>query len=397
MDAQETWTLTDTAARLWVESFRTDAAACRTEGDWSVVKQTLRGGLSDGVDLIQVDNGELSFSVLPTRGMGIWRGAFHGLPIGWSSPVRGPVHPALVDLQDRGGLGFLTGFDEAIVRCGLDSTGAPGPDVVPNNMGVPTQVDLTLHGRIANLPASRVDVALVDGNPPELVVTGTVYETGLFYPGFRLVSRVSTPLGSNRLKIVDQVTNLRGVPAEMELLYHCNFGPPFLEEGAKLVTAARQVAPRDARAVEGIDTYETYLGPTSGYVEQAYWYELLGDSDGATVAMLRNAAGDRGVAVRFNLGELPAFAQWKNTAAESDGFVTGLEPATDYPNAKSFEREQGRVVKMEPGSPYTTNLTLEVYDSHAGVSGVEHEIARLQEQSERLVHRQPLPLYSPAG
>ncbi len=391
------WILMDAAARLWVEDFHLDAATCGMEGNWSVTKRTLRGGMSDGVDLIEVDNGELSFIVLPTRGMGIWKGTYRGLSIGWDSPVRGPVHPSLVDLQDRGGLGFLTGFDEAIVRCGLDSMGAPGPDVVPNNMGVPTQVDLTLHGRIANLPASQVEVAIQDGDPPELVVTGTVYETGLFYPGFRLVARVSTPLGANRLHITDQVTNLRGVAAEMELLYHCNFGRPFLEAGARLVTAARLVAPRDARAVEGIDTCDTYLDPTPGYVEQAYWYRLLGDDAGRTVAMLRNAAGDRGVALRFNLNELPAFAQWKNTAAISDGYVTGLEPATDYPNAKSFERDKGRLLRMEPGGVYTTHLDLEVHEDRAGVTGVEAEIARLQQQAERQVHREPVPEYSPGA
>ncbi|MBT4503969.1 MAG: DUF4432 family protein, partial [Gemmatimonadetes bacterium] len=131
-----------------------------------------------------------------------------------------------------------------MARCGLDSTGAPGTDVVPNNMGEPTEVELTLHGKVGNLPASRVEVQVIaddtsDGEMPELVVIGEVYETGLFCPAYKLVSKVSTKVGSNGMAIVDEVTNLRGVEAEMELLYHCNFGPPFLDEGAKLVTAAR--------------------------------------------------------------------------------------------------------------------------------------------------------------
>jgi len=229
---------------------------------------------------------------------------------------------------------------------------------------------------------------------PMLQVVGTVYESGLFYPGYRLVSRVSTPVGSNRLTIVDQITNLRGVPAEMELLYHCNFGPPFLEEGAKLVTAAREVAPRDARAVEGMAAYETYLKPTPGYVEQVYWYDLLADATGGTTVMLRNAAKDRGLALRFNKKQLPAFTQWKNTAGLSDGYVTGLEPATDYPNAKPFERERGRVVQMGPGASYTAELTLEVHDTEAAVHAVEQEIARLQAQAVRVVHPRPVPAYS---
>ena len=45
--------------------------------------------------------------------------------VGWQSPVDGPVHPQFVPLADPSGLGFLDGFDELIVRCGLESNGAP--------------------------------------------------------------------------------------------------------------------------------------------------------------------------------------------------------------------------------------------------------------------------------
>ena len=133
------WVLTDVEARVWVDSFSLLAGDVGLGSGWSIRKQTLRGGLSDGVDLIEIDNGQLSISLLPTRGMGIWRASYHGLPIGWKSPARGPVHPQYVNLQERGGLGWLAGFDEAIVRCGLDNTGAPGTDIVPNNMGVPSE------------------------------------------------------------------------------------------------------------------------------------------------------------------------------------------------------------------------------------------------------------------
>ena len=125
-----------------------------------------------------------------------------------------------------------------------------------------------------------------------------------------------------------------------------------------------------------------------------YWYDLLADGQGQTVTMLRNAAADRGLVLRFNKNELPAFTQWKNTAAESDGYVTGMEPATDYPNAKPFERGQGRVVQMDPGSSYGVTLTLEAHDTATGVGAVRSEISALQQQAERKVHRAPISRYS---
>ena len=395
----KSWVLTDAGQDTRLETFELGPEQVGgAAGDgWSIRKRTLRAGPGAGVDLIEVDNGALAFTILPTRGMGIWKGTFKGLDIGWNSPVRGPVHPSLVDLQDRGGLGWLAGFDEAIVRCGLDSTGAPGPDVVPNNMGVPMQVDLTLHGKIANIPAWRVEIQVVPGDPAELVIIGEVHEAGLFCPQYRLVAKVSTKVGSNALLIEDEITNMKGIAAEMELLYHCNFGAPFLEAGSRLEVAAAEVAPRDMRAVEGLGAYEEYVGPTSGYIEQVYWYDLLAKEDGATLAMLRNMAADKALVLRFNKNELPAFTQWKNTASEADGYVTGLEPATDYPNAKSFEREQKRLVNLGPGESHRVRMSLEVLDSGEQVQDVQKEIASLQEGNERLVHSAPIGKYTDLG
>jgi hypothetical protein len=386
--------LTDSGNGTWVESFEVSAKQLGRAGDWYVRKRTLHGGLSDGVDVIEVNNGRLSFSVVPTRGMGVWRGLHGTLPIAWCSPVKGPVNPAFINEHERGGLGWLRGFDEVVVRCGLESNGAPCSDVIVNNMGQRTEVPVTLHGRIANAPASYVEVQVSDGDRPEIAVVGRVEESGLFLPRLRLTARISTVAGANGFTIDDEVTNLRGVEDEMELLYHCNFGPPFLEAGSVLEVPARMVAPRDARAAEDIETCDTYRGPTAGYVEQCYWYEPLGDDAGDTCAMLRNATGNAAVVVRFNRNELPCFTQWKNTASVEDGYVTGLEPATNYPNAKPFERSQGRVVQLPAGGSYRARVVLEVLDSVEQVTDVHKQIEALQTRAERVVHPEPRPGYS---
>src|SRR3954467_4309981 len=105
-----TFTLTDTAHDLWAENFtlRAHDLGLAPPSPWSVTKRTLRGGRRDGVDLIEVDNGAFAFSVVPTRGMGLWRGRYKGLAVAWESPVTdGPVNPAFVNLMDWGGLGWL--------------------------------------------------------------------------------------------------------------------------------------------------------------------------------------------------------------------------------------------------------------------------------------------------
>src|SRR4051812_22885520 len=96
--------------------------ACR------ISKKILSGGRSDGVELIEVDNGCLKLALLPQRGMGIWKAWLDGIEFGWSSPVHGPVHPAWVPLFDPDGRGWQEGFDELLCRCGLVSNGAPDFD-----------------------------------------------------------------------------------------------------------------------------------------------------------------------------------------------------------------------------------------------------------------------------
>ncbi len=392
MPAANTWVLTDCERNIYVESIFLGHEELAVP-DCTVSKRTLRGGLRDGVDIIEVNNGALSFSVLPTRGMGIWRGEYRGAALGWNAPISGPVHPKFVNLHDRGGLGWLYGFDEWICRCGLDSNGSPGEDVVLDNNGNPARVQLTLHGKIANLPAHFVEIRSepADGS---VSIVGHVDESALFCPGLRMKSTVTTWPLSNRLRITDEIVNLKGTVSELEVLYHCNFGQPFLGKGSRLLAPVREAAPRDPRAAEGVDEIDTYLGPTPGYIEQVYFYELHAGDDARSLVALENARGDQAAVLRFDTRQLPYFTQWKNTVAASDGYVTGLEPGTNFPNLKTVERERGRVHRLAPGASRTCALEIEVHVGADDVRRVRDKIAGLQRRGAPVVHRSPHAKFS---
>ncbi len=364
---------------------------------WSIKHQRLEGGVSDGVDLIELDNGALSVSIVPTRGMGLWKGRYRGIPLGWESPVRQVVNPAFVDLNDRGGLGWLSGFNEWLCRCGLSFNGPPGEDVVRDKQGKEiSRSPVTLHGRIANRPAHRVEIEADPAGAGTLRVMGIVDETSMFGPSLRLTTRIETEAGSNRLRMLDTVTNVGGQPAELELLYHTNLGRPFLEPAAQLVAPALEVSPRDPRAAEGSGHWNTYTEPEAGYAEQVYFLKLAGDAKKQTEVLLRNAAGDRGLSLSFSLEQLPNFTLWKNTAGEADGYVTGLEPATNLPNFKSFERDQNRVITLDPKQSYETRLEIEIHDSAEKVQAANARIEKLQNGRMTKVHDAPQPGLSPS-
>ena len=366
-------TLTDLSRDLDTESFAIGPGdlGLPSEHAWSITKRRLRGGRRDGVELVRLHNGALSVDILPTRGMGLWRGSYRGDRLGWSSPVTdGPVHPDRVNLAGLGGYGWLDGFDELLARCGLEHNGPPvqeGPFLH------------TLHGRVQNLPAHAVRVQIAEVPPYEIAVEGEVDEARLFGPRLRMTTRYRTVPGSNRLDVRDTFTNLGDRPARLVVLYHWNLGPPFLEEGARLVAPARLIAPQTPRAAEGIGRYDTYEPPEPGFAEQVYHMELIGDEpDGRTLAMLRTATGDKGVALRFETAQLPCFTLWKCTMGPHDGYVTGLEPATNYPNPRPFEQNQGRYVDLAPGASHVAEITLDVLDTPDAVAAIEAEVDALQ-------------------
>lgn len=387
-------TLLDSESNHSVDTILLDGSSLPTCGKslWSVRKSTMRGGLQEGIEAIEIDNGKLRFVVLPTRGMGILKAESGDIRLGWDSPVKDPVHPGYMNLQERGGLGWLKGFNEWIVRCGLSSMGAPGVDTMLDNNGNEAEEFLTLHGKIANIPARKVALEITED---EIILRGQVDETMLFGPCLRLDTEIRTSFDSGQITINDTVTNIGNNATEHELLYHVNQGQPILQEGARLVAPLKRMAPRDARAAEGIKRFDRYAGPAAGFVEQAYFCELAAKpKTHETMVMLRNAAGDKASVMCFSLKDFPCFTVWKNTAAVEDGYVTGLEPSTAYPNTRQFERSKGRVITLAGGSSRRTSLTVEVLDTKKAVQAAAAAIGKLQKRVKPVLHDQPIKEYS---
>jgi hypothetical protein len=164
----------------------------------------------------------------------------------------------------------------------------------------------------------------------------------------------------------------------MQLLYHINFSQPLLDPGATVVAPVKAMAPRDARAAEGVKTWNSYPPEQRGFAEQCYYFDLMAGKDGNTHVLLKNGACDQGVSLKYPVRQLPCFTIWKNAAASNDGYVTGLEPATNFPNPRSFEAEQDRVVMLEPGETRQFDVTLEVHPDAASINSAEQTIKTIQ-------------------
>jgi galactose mutarotase-like enzyme len=360
-----------------------------TKPGWSVKKSTLHGGKQESVDVIVVDNGVLQFTVIPTRGMGVLSVTMGDVRLGWDSPVKEVVHPRHINLQSRGGLGWLEGFNEWMVRCGLESNGHPGTDKFINNVGEEATMDLTLHGKIGNIPASEVEV-IVDRDPPHRIrVRGRVDERMFYGPKLELQTEISTEPGANTFRIADTITNRGADAQEFEIIYHANYGRPLLEEGATFLAPVASVMPFNDHAAKSVADYARFAGPTPGFIEQVYCIRPLVGSDGRTLIALQNKARDRAVSMSFAVKELPFVTLWKNTNADGEGYVTGLEPGTNFPNNRRIERKLGRVPKLAPGASHSATIDFAIYNNAEETKRLAGRVAAIQGDVKPVLERQP--------
>src|SRR3954454_6328226 len=86
---EQTHVLIDAAASIVRDGIVAEGSAGGLT--WRVRMRSLRGGRSEGVQVVEIDNGAMCVDVLPTRGMGIWRVGRRqqGSPSPNPSPERG--------------------------------------------------------------------------------------------------------------------------------------------------------------------------------------------------------------------------------------------------------------------------------------------------------------------
>lgn len=384
-------TLISTSKNVRVPQLRLTGAKITPECPvkWSIQKRELHGGKQEGVDLLLLNNGKLTITLIPQRGMSILSVEMGKLRLGWNSPVKEIVHPKWMNLQLRGGLGWLEGFNEWMCRCGLESNGQPGEDKFINNVGDEATMNLTLHGRIGNLPAQEVEVIVEKEAPHRLRIRGRVDERSFYGPKLELWTEISTVPGSNEFQLRDVITNHGAADQEYQILYHTNFGKPLLEEGATFLAPVKRVTPFNDHAAKFVNNWTTYEGPKLGFIEQVYCLHPLADNSGRTLIMIQNKAQNQATSLRYSVKDLPYLTVWKNTAAEKDGYVTGLEPGTNFPNNRRVERKMGRVPKLAPGKSQEMTIDFAVHVGAENVKKVHKEIQQIQGSRKVTIDRKP--------
>jgi hypothetical protein len=285
--------------------------------------------LPNGMRVIEAYNSSgLTFTILPDRGLDIWTAHYNGIPLTWIS--QGSPYPP--DFGQTWVQQFNGGL---LTTCGLMHVGGPETDDSTGEV----RDD---HGRFSRLRA--YDISVSRDWPERVQLTASVVESSLFGPQLKLERTYSMDLGQPIVTISDTVTNVGDEPMPFMLLYHFNFGYPFIAEATKLHVDSHKVYPRDPAAREGYGDWSNYHDATPRYPEQVFFHHVKAENEFAEVALLRK---EFGVNLMWDHRDLPYLTQWKNT--RQGIYVCGVEPGNCIPEGQNAARKAGRLVILEPG------------------------------------------------
>ncbi len=286
-------------------------------------------GKAEGMNFIHMYNGSLNLMISVDRALDIYSADFRGKNVVFKSK-NGIVNPKLSSQA----IGFINDFGGGLLyTCGLDNIGGPRDGYIQ-------------HGSLAYLPAEHVNITKGFDEHKKFFVSveGEIKYTSLF--GHHLVLKRSIKLFFNQSSIFieDQIENLNHEDDQYMLMYHFNFGYPFINEHTKLYFS--NISKTDVFNQNKKRTYSDFHRlekPIVNYPEEVFIHEF--DNTSTKIDIINQ---EDSVSLHFDNERLKYMTQWKSMA--SGDYALGIEPATTklseraYTPIKAFDNH---VYKLE--------------------------------------------------
>lgn len=242
-----------------------------------------------------------------------------------------------------------------LFTCGLSQV---GPMEYDSN-----GIERPKHGLIRSTPASNPSSCCEwFGDEYHMIIRGEMRETSLFDNNLILRRTIKTILGIPEIVIEDEIQNEGFQEAPLMLMYHCNFGFPFLSEKTIIMMDQRSIRPRDENSMVEVDLWAKFGEPTDSCQEQVFYHELNESCPGEAQASIHNPDVGISVHIRYSLTELPYMIQWKSQL--SGDYALGLEPANCHSEGQDRERENQTLRFIKPGESVRTFLKISFVKDH---------------------------------
>ena len=125
-------------------------------------------------------------------------------------------------------------------------------------------------------------------------------------------------INKNDIIINDVVENRHYVSADYVLLYHINYGYPFLDENLKLEIPAVNSEPLTQAAKEKQNEMYKITSPIDGGEENVYYHTL-------SKGEVRLANKNISVLMKYDINDFPYTLEWKSMI--SGDYALGIEPS----------------------------------------------------------------------
>lgn len=374
LQAQEPFrlVLTDIDQEIYIENSELKSSDLTPDSPvpWSVRKYILRGGMKEGIDIIEVDNGKLRFTVVPTHGMSILNMKIGDFNPVTSSSLEKLVHPKHFNLQNLNAEKLREDINEWIIRSGLKFFEQP-------SIADSSDVGSKLYGTIGITPASHVEVVVDRKAPYNIKIIGIIYQVDSDGARLELQSEISTVPGSNTFRISDKITNHSNNEQEIDLLYHINFDAPLVDKGARFFGPMQRIIPVNKSSASNAGNYYLYDREKIGTEEQIYCLTPWADEENHTEIMLHNSNADKAVSVGYSVKDLPFLTLWKKPLESGDGYATSLEPGTGFPVNRDIDKKLGQVSSLAPNQSRSFDIDFSILTDQEQVNVAANQIAKI--------------------
>ena len=300
-------------------------------------EMTIENGRARGMRLYHVYTGcGLEFDLLPDKAMDIARVTFKGVNINWqaktgfASPVY--AHPVLNEFDRYFSGGMLT-------TCGFKNT---GPDYVDHQGRFQA-----LHGRIGITPCEQSWYRCHFENDDYILEAGGVVRDAMLCShNLTLTRTVKACLSKPEIEIEDILENQEPTATDYVILYHFNFGFPFVSPDLNIDIPQGNipVKPRTEWAEKGLDSWMKMEAPEDTFEERCYFHEPKANNGICSIGLENKNVGIKAV-LSYENENLPILTEWKSIQAGE--YVLGIEPGNSYIRGMDTERQNGRVDTIE--------------------------------------------------
>lgn len=309
-------------------------------------------GMAKGLPAVRVKNGSgLAFTVLEGRNMDLYDLEYKGINLAFlyknslmSSERVTHVSREFLG-QSVGGMLYTSGLQNS------------GPENEAEGLFHP------LHGRIGAMAADvQMTMAGFDeqGNY-QIVLQGKTRESRLFKHNLTLQRTLRTGLNDNCIKIMDRIENETCRDTRYSILYHINFGYPFLDEGTRIIVSERTTTTaRTAASQHYFNQRFIMSAPVDNFEEHLYYLDVPADRDGLCHALIVNDKLSLAVEIVYSKATLPYLVEWKSMS--SGDYALGVMPSSSLLRGRSEELDQNGLVAIPGFGALENQVDLVIWD-----------------------------------